>query len=241
MKFIANLLCCLLVLMLGGLNLEGSPMFKKKKKKKTEAVEQAYKLHPQNSKAIEKVFNAEGQDFYKFQDFADLPQERQTMAMQFLAATGQVMDNELLLNCLDNLAELFLKKDKRNEVKVSQDFLHQISIMRDMANTQNYTDAFYQVASACTFTLDENIYEYDPLVAQGNIMVFKRLKHSFFLKTLSEKFPAMAMQLPKDLEKALTIKKVQENAYYMALHSMGIDLPTSAKEKMSSIGLAETS
>ena len=239
MKLFTFLFFLSCLLLLGGLTLDASPMFKKKKK--TEAVEQAYKLHPQNSKAIEKVFNAEGQDFYKFKDFADLPQERQTMAMQFLAATGQVMDNELLLNCLDNLAHLFNEKKKHTEARISSEFYKQIGIMRDMANTQNFIEAYYQVASACTFTLDENIYEYDPLVAQGNIMVFKRLKHSFFLETLSQKFPAMAMQLPKDLEKALAIKKAQENAYSLALHSMGIDLPTSAKEKMSSIGLAETS
>lgn len=223
--------------------LDASPMsiFKKKKKDRSYRVENKVKLHPQNKKAIELAFIADGQTFYKFKSFADLPQIRQTMGLQFLGETGQVMDGETLKACLENLADLFTRKTGTTQSEVSQDFYKQIGIMRDMANSLNYVDAFYHVASAITFTLEEDINNYDPLIAGISISKMKKLEHGFFLKTLAESFPSMGIQLPKDLEKSLIAQRIKLSAHLQALHTLGVELPMSESLKSYSSGQAETS
>ncbi len=202
-------------------------------KPKTEPKTQKQEFHPQNQKPIELVFELNGTSYYKFKNASDLPQLRMTMGMQFLAESGQVMSNELLNACLDNLI-------KNKESGNSEKFYSQIAMMRGLAQSVNYTDAFYHVCSALTFTLDENIYDYDPGIAKEHIANFQSLQKSFFLTTLSESFQSMQMRLPKDLENHLAKQDATLKAHTQSLETLGVELPTSLKSKMSNSGLAET-
>ena len=190
--------------------------------------EKEVKLHPENKKAIQLVFETDGEKFYRFKSVADLPQVRQAMALQFLNESGQVMSSELLSACLDNLVESVQNK------KLEQ-FYYQIGIMRDMAKSMTYLDAFYHAASATTFTLEDNINDYDELIARSHIDKFKKLDQTFFLRTLSKNFPSMQMQLPTDLTATLNLQKVRMQAYNTALKSIGVELPNYS-EALKNIG-----
>lgn len=191
-------------------------------------------MHPQSKKAIEQAADIDGQIFYKFRSIADLPQERTAMAFQFLREAQQPLAPELILNHVEAMAAAHKKGD-------DQAFYNHVNLLTFACNNLTYLDAFYRIASATTFTLEENIYEYDEDIATEKIQIYRQVETSFFLSMLSENFPVLQLSFPENISAFSVNQAVLMQTYISMIEGLPDTKHKTESEKSYSVRQTETS
>lgn len=177
-----------------------------------ERIKKKNALHPDFKRLTEYAFEIDGQEFYHFKNYLDMPARRFQKMNEFIAEVEMRITR-------DDLAEyLSICKEAINKGKMT-DLIGIIQGIEYRLDQFIETDTYYRLFSCAFFTLDEDITDYDYDLNETKIALFKSQPiDSFFLNyPMSEYLPQMDIS-KEDLQTFLKMSKVS-NEYLRKIKS----------------------
>lgn len=178
-------------------------------------------IHPKYKKLVEKIAEIDGRGLYMFKSLLDMPHIRYNHCSRFSTEFNMKLDSEILRESISQLRELLIEPTKKSLTKASE-----ILILLDEHTKMLISiDSSYRLASCVYFWEDEDLNDYDFLIGDEKIELFKKYKFDdFFLSEPMNRFlPQMNLSVndlhiysryEKELQKLLssTLKDKIEKA-----------------------------
>lgn len=179
-------------------------------------------IHPKYKKLVEKIATVDGKGLYMFKSLLDMPHSRYNHCSRFSTEFNMKLDSDILRESITQLRELLIEPTKKALTKASEILM----LLDEHTKMLISIESSYRLASCVYFWEDEDLNDYDFLIGDHKIELFKKYNFGdFFLSEPMNRFlPAMNLSVndlhiysryEKELGKLLssTLKSKKESVH----------------------------
>ena len=155
---------------------------------------------PSLNDPIEKAFSIAGKGYYQFKDISKMKCNRVLVTNDFYNELTMRATRDFLVKHTEAVEKLL------NDSEINIFKIHQLNQqLKERLEMIYETDIIYKIASVVFFTKEENPYEYDDILGQEKVELFRAQGDGFFFGKLFKSLIGSTDLSEKDLKTYMTV------------------------------------